>query len=58
MSVLCPMGWLHDHEFPWNIIVKLERINVKISVGSILRNGKNTKTFPSLLNLQQSCPQQ
>lgn len=58
MSALCPMGWLHDHEHPWNIIVKMERISVKRSVGSILRNGKKAKTFPSLLNLRQNHPQQ
>lgn len=58
MSLLCPMGWLHDHKHPWNIIVKLERISVKRSVASVLRNGKNAETFPSPLNVHHRCPQQ
>ena len=40
MRSLLLMCWLHGHEHPWSITVKLERVSVERCVCSLLRNGK------------------
>lgn len=40
LSTLWSKGWLHGHEHPWDILIKLERISVERSLDSHLRNRK------------------
>ena len=55
MSALWSMDWEHGHEHPWNTTVKLDRMNVEISVGSLLRNGEKAKMFLSRVDPHQRC---